>query len=121
MRMLTELTFLKLLLLDKLKVNPKVLIYRTVQLSDTEPFPKCLFFSVRAVLQTVQTVRDGDLPEEGAPALHRLCEGERSAVSANLPHTGTERERHTPREKSVPVCQVTASVYVQTHTRAGRC
>ncbi|XP_039478018.1 L-threonine ammonia-lyase [Oreochromis aureus] len=25
----------------------------------------------------VQTVRDGDLPEEGAPALHRLCERER--------------------------------------------
>lgn len=41
-----------------------------------------------AVLQTVQTVWDGDLLEEGAPALHRLCEGERSAVSAHVPHTG---------------------------------
>lgn len=41
-----------------------------------------------SVLQIVQTVRDGDLPEEGAPALHRLCEGERSAVPAHLPHAG---------------------------------
>lgn len=50
-----------------------------------------------AVFQIVQTVRDGDLPKEGAPALHGLCEGERSAVSAHLPHTGNKR--HTQREK----------------------
>lgn len=43
---------------------------------------------VCAVLQAVQTVRDGDLPEEGAPALHRLCEGERSVVPARMSHTG---------------------------------
>ena len=40
------------------------------------------------VLQAVQTVRHGDLPEEGAPALYRLCEGERSLLPAHLPHTG---------------------------------
>lgn len=114
-RMLTELIFLELLLLDELKVNPKFLIYRTVQLSDTEPFPKCLFFCVRAVLQTVQTVRDGYLPEEGAPALHRLCEGERSAVSANLPHTGTERDTHP--ERNLSPCVRSRPVYTCRHAR----
>ena len=84
----------------------------------------CFFSSfLCAVLQTVQTVRDGDLPEEGTPALHRLREGERSAVHAVLSHSGNtrqrerERERERKRERMIPpVRQVTADVSVQTHT-----
>lgn len=47
-----------------------------------------------AVLQTVQTVRHGDLPEERASALHRFGEGARSAVPAVLSQTGAHYILH---------------------------
>lgn len=62
------------------------------------------YLFVCVVFQTVQTVRDGDLPKEGAPALHGLCEGERSALSAHLPHTGNERERERQGEGEDDPC-----------------
>lgn len=57
---------------------------------------------VCAVLQAVQTVRDGDLPEEGATALHGIREGERGAVSAGVSHAGNQAERQRPRPRPPP-------------------
>ncbi len=66
-----------------------------------------------AVLQTVQTVRRGDLPEERASALHGFGEGERSAVPAVLSQTGQtgdyQSHAHTSVTDGVSVCNDTTT------------
>lgn len=83
----------------------------------------CVCLCVCAVLQTVQAIRDGDLPEEGAATLHRLCEGERSAVSAHMSHTGNQQEKENERGRKrendpflLSARRSGHSVIVQTHT-----
>lgn len=70
-----------------------------------EGFCLLTFDFLRSVFQTIQTVRDGNLPEERTSSLHGFCEGERSPVPAVFTTTGYKRNKNsTPKPlKSNPL------------------